>query len=145
MSKSLEIEVGIYARDGEELDSELAERAGVPRRESKTERRYVFQLRKPSGAVVDAAGEWWAKWREKIIDALAEAVIQRAIDDDDLPLPTQYLAFWPTGPDMDDIDVQGVIRNDYLIKCVACRNGMSEETDSGLCFDCTEGQRTHTG
>ena len=136
MSKSLQIEVGIYARDGVVLDSELAERAGVPRREARLKRQYVFEIRKPSGAVLDADGEFWQTFGEQIIDTLSEAIIQRAIDDADLPLPTQYMAFWPALGE--GAASHGRIDNQYFIKCVECNNGMSEMGVRGLCSDCSE-------
>ena len=136
---SLKLEVGIFARDGKKRKS------GKKVRRRSLMQSYTFEVRDQSGEPVDPDGKWWAKWKDKLTEMLSESVIQRAVDDDDLPLPTQYLTIRPTGPDPDDLSVYAVIWNDYLIKCIACESGMSEETETGVCFDCTEGNRTHTG
>ena len=131
------IEVGIYARDGDALQTTIADSRGEPRREARLCSQYVFELRKPSGALIRADGEWWLKFKDQIIDTLSERVLGLRIEDDVLPLPTQYMAYWPYNGET--ANGQGVLRNEYIIKCVQCDNGMSEMGVRGLCSDCNKG------
>ena len=125
----MKLEIGIYARDGDKLK-------GADDREAQLCSQYVFELRKPSGAVIHAHDDWWKHFKEQIIDTFASSVINGLIEDMVLPLPTEFLYYQPyMGPVANG---HGKFGTDYILRCKFCKEGASELNDKLLCSSCQE-------
>ena len=121
------IRIALQVFDGPETD-DLPHDTGEELRQIETQRVLDFEVVNGSGWRIDAESDYWYKHREAILDAIEERAMTLRRENYILPLCNEVFRWRPSSG----------LNLEYRIKCLRCKDGMSERSDSGQCEKCDE-------